>query len=51
MIGSLIQMQFSSSRNWPFGSAAALVLMAAVLAAMTYYALGPARRAAGEPGK
>ncbi len=51
MIGSLIQMQFSSSRNWPFGSAAALVLMAAVLAAMTYYALGPARRSAGEPGK
>ena len=51
MIGSLIQMQFSSSRNWPFGSAAALVLMAAVLAAMTYYALGPARRSAEEPGK
>ncbi len=51
MIGSLIQMQFSSSRNWPFGSAAALVLMAAVLAAMTYYALGPARRSDGEPGK
>ncbi len=51
MIGSLIQMQFSSSRNWPFGSAAALVLMAAVLAAMTYYALGPARRPAEGPGK
>ncbi|MDJ0947025.1 MAG: ABC transporter permease [Kiloniellales bacterium] len=51
MIGSLIQMQFSSSRNWPFGSAAALFLMAAVLAAMTYYALGPARRAATEPGQ
>ena len=47
MIGSLIQLQFASSRNWPFGSAAALFLMAAVLAAMTYYALGPARRAGG----
>ncbi len=31
MIGSLIQLQFSSSRNWPFGSAAAFVLLAAVL--------------------
>ena len=31
MIGSLIQLQFSSSRNWPFGSAAAFVLLAVVL--------------------
>ena len=43
MIGSLIQLQFASSRNWPFGSAAALILMAFVLLAMMIYVLGPAR--------
>jgi len=31
MIGSLIQLQFSSSRNWPFGAASALILLAFVL--------------------
>lgn len=31
MIGSLIQLQFSSSRNWPFGAAAALILLVFVL--------------------
>lgn len=46
MIGSLIQLQFASSRNWPFGSAAALILMTVVLAALVIYALGPARRGA-----
>ncbi|MGF1608060.1 MAG: ABC transporter permease [Kiloniellales bacterium] len=44
MIGSLIQLQFASSRNWPFGSAAALILMTVVLLALVFYALGPARR-------
>ena len=44
MIGSMIQLQFASSRNWPFGSAAALILMACVLIAMLFYALGPARK-------
>ena len=44
MIGSMIQLQFASSRNWPFGSAAALILMACVLIAMLIYALGPARK-------
>jgi spermidine/putrescine transport system permease protein len=37
MIGNLIAMQFGSSRNWPFGSAAALVLMAAVLLTLMIY--------------
>jgi spermidine/putrescine transport system permease protein len=46
MIGSLIQLQFASSRNWPFGSAAALILMTVVMAALVIYALGPARRGA-----
>jgi spermidine/putrescine transport system permease protein len=31
MIGSLIQLQFGASRNWPFGSALAFVLLAIVL--------------------
>ncbi|CUH67771.1 Spermidine/putrescine transport system permease protein PotB [Thalassovita gelatinovora] len=34
MIGNLIAMQFGSGRNWPFGSAAALILMAVVLIAL-----------------
>jgi len=37
MIGNLIQLQFGSSRNWPFGSAASFVLMAVVLAAVFFY--------------
>lgn len=31
MIGSLIQLQFSSSRNWPFGAANAIALLVFVL--------------------
>ncbi len=37
MIGNLIAIQFGSSRNWPFGSAAALILMALVMVALTLY--------------
>jgi spermidine/putrescine transport system permease protein len=44
MIGSLIQLQFGGSRNWPFGSAAALILMAFVLIAMMIYVWGPGRK-------
>lgn len=32
LIGNLIQNQFSSARNWPFGAAVAILLTAAVLA-------------------
>ncbi len=31
LIGNLVQNQFTSARNWPFGSAASFVLMAVVL--------------------
>ncbi|MEO5799578.1 MAG: ABC transporter permease [Gemmatimonadales bacterium] len=34
LIGNLIQNQFTSSRNWPFGSALSFLLMALVLLAM-----------------
>jgi spermidine/putrescine transport system permease protein len=37
MIGSLIATQFGTSRNWPFGSAQAFILMAVVLLALTLY--------------
>ncbi len=37
MIGNLIQNQFTVSRNWPFGSAAAFVVMAIVLVAVLLY--------------
>jgi spermidine/putrescine transport system permease protein len=34
LIGSLIEMQFTSSRNWPFGSALAILVTAAVILAL-----------------
>ncbi len=37
MIGNMIALQFGSSRNWPFGSAAALILMAVVMVALLIY--------------
>jgi spermidine/putrescine transport system permease protein len=45
MIGSLIQLQFSSSRNWPFGAAASLILLALVLISLMIYARTPAAKA------
>lgn len=37
MIGNLVQNQFSSARNWPFGSAASFIVMAAVLLSVLAY--------------
>jgi spermidine/putrescine transport system permease protein len=37
MIGNLVQNQFSSARNWPFGSAASFIVMTLVLAAVMVY--------------
>ncbi len=34
MVGNLIALQFQSSRNWPFGSAAAIILLSIVLLAL-----------------
>lgn len=45
MIGNLIQNQFTTARNWPFGSAAAFAVMALVLVAVVGYLR---RRDAGE---
>ena len=46
MLGSLIQLQFTSSRNWPFGSAVAMLLLAIVLGLLVLHALGTGRRVA-----
>ena len=37
MIGNLIELQFGQARNWPFGSAIALVLMVMVLLSLFIY--------------
>jgi spermidine/putrescine transport system permease protein len=47
MIGNMIALQFGSSRNWPFGSAAALVLMAMVLVALMIYVRNIGKSGAG----
>ena len=38
MLGSLVQLQFSTARNWPFGSAIAMVIMAIVLLCLLFFA-------------
>jgi spermidine/putrescine transport system permease protein len=35
MIGNLVQNQFSTARDWPFGSAASFILMAITALAIT----------------
>ncbi len=37
MIGNLVQNQFTTARNWPFGSAASFIVMALVLVAVLVY--------------
>ena len=37
LIGNLVQNQFTSARNWPFGAAASAVVMAVVLVAVLIY--------------
>ena len=44
MMGSLIQAQFASARNWPFGSALSICLLAMVMIALLYQARVAARR-------
>jgi spermidine/putrescine transport system permease protein len=38
MLGSLVQLQFAGARNWPFGSALAMVIMVVVLLCLMLYA-------------
>ena len=37
MIGNLIALQFQGSRNWPFGSAAAMILLTVVMVTLIFY--------------
>lgn len=46
MLGNIIQMQFGASRNWPFGAALSVVLLAVMLLVMTGMALWRNRRPA-----
>lgn len=46
MIGNMIALQFGSSRNWPFGSAAALILMVVVMMALLIYVRNAGREGA-----
>jgi len=48
MLGSLIQLQFASSRNWPFGSAIAVCLLVLVMIALMIQARSVAKRNAME---
>lgn len=50
MIGNLIQLQFMSSRNWPFGAALAVILLASIMAVLVAYVLYNARQKAAETG-
>ncbi len=44
MLGNLIEQQFLSARNWPFGSALAMLVMASVLLILYFYIRFEARR-------
>jgi spermidine/putrescine transport system permease protein len=44
MLGNLIEQQFLSARNWPFGSALAMMVMAVMLALLFVYVLVSGRR-------
>ena len=50
MIGNLIELQFGQARNWPFGSAIALVLMVLVMQTLLIYLRSGARKGASAHG-
>ena len=37
MIGNLVEQQFLSARNWPFGSALSMVIMTVVLSVLVIF--------------
>lgn len=45
MLGSLVQFQFASARNWPFGSALSMLLLSAVVVSLIFYARAAKKRA------
>jgi len=48
MLGSLVQLQFATSRNWPFGAAIAMMLLAIVVIALMINARAARRHAVYE---
>jgi len=48
MLGSLVQFQFASARNWPFGAALSMLLLAAVMIVLIFYARSAKKRVAME---
>jgi len=50
MIGNLVEQQFLYARNWPFGSALAMMIMATVLVLMLIYVTTVLRRSEREQG-
>ncbi len=48
MLGNLIEGQFLAARNWPFGSALAMMVMAVMLVLLTGYVILSGRRNAAE---
>lgn len=50
MVGNLIALQFAGSRNWPFGAAAALILMLLVMIALLVYTRNATRQQAAAHG-
>jgi len=47
MVGNLVEQQFLSARNWPFGSALSMLIMSVVLAVLLL-ATARARKAGGQ---
>ena len=45
LLGSLVQFQFATARNWPFGAAIAMVLLAFVVLSLIVYARSARNRA------
>src|SRR3546814_9600704 len=43
MIGSMIEQQFLSERNWPFGAALSMVVMTSILVELMVYVRGMTR--------
>jgi len=50
MIGNLIELQFGQARNWPFGSAIALVLMVLVMLSLMIYLKSASNRGGAADG-
>jgi spermidine/putrescine transport system permease protein len=50
MLGNLIELQFGQARNWPFGSAIALVLMVLVMLSLITYLRYGAKKGASAHG-